>query len=819
MKVLKFGGSSVANAGRISNVISILRRYIAHREPFAVVVSAMGGLTDQLIKMSKMAAQRNGDYKPLLTNFIERHEEAAGLLISKDRLALVMAEFTTRQAELQDLLRGVYLLRELSAKTLDHILSFGERNAAYLLSQALISAGISAEYLDTSMVVSTDDRFGNARVDKKRTYSQISEYFLYHPEIQIITGFIGSTAMGERTTLGRGGSDYTASLFGAALHAQAIEIWTDVAGVMTADPNKVKKALPVPSLSYMEALEMSHFGAKVIYPATIIPAMEKRIPILVKSTFAPEELGTIVTEFPNLTKQPVKGIASIDNVTLVTIQGSIFLESIAANSARLFSALARLEIDLLLITQGSSQHDICFAVKPSDAIRAQRALEEEFELELKAGYLEPIRIEPEVSVLAVVGDYMKSHPGISARLFTALGKNGINVIVTSQGSSERNISVAISRRDEVKALNAVHEAFFLSETYSLNLFIVGVGQVGSALLKQIYEHADFLRLTQHVEFNIVALANSKHMVFNPEGIPLSGWREAINDAEEKMDMEVFAARMISLNMRNSIFVDNTADANIANYYERILDASISISTPNKMAPSGQFRSYQDLKELAYERGVKFLYETNVGAGLPVITTISDLINSGDAILKIEGVLSGSLSFIFNTFDASRRFSDVVKEARSKGYTEPDPREDLSGMDFARKLTILARESGYAMEREAVQVIPLIPEDCFAAQSVEEFFFRLEQHDEEFERLRREAAEEGKVLRCIGSMDSTGAQIGLQKVDSSNPFFNLSGSDNMIVFTTSRYKERPLVIKGPGAGAEVTAAGVFAEIIRIGYYLS
>ncbi|MEM6628221.1 MAG: bifunctional aspartate kinase/homoserine dehydrogenase I [Bacteroidota bacterium] len=820
MKILKFGGSSVAHPESIERVTQIINSYLSSGEKFGVVVSALGGLTDVLEQMGSMAELGNDGYKPLIDVFFQRHTAIIQQLIPEEKQAKVTKEIDKRTKELTNILQGVYLIKELTPRTKDYLLSFGERCSAFLLSKVLWYQGVNASMLDAREVLRADNTFGKGKIKVKESYQLIQEYFKETDELKVITGFIASTARGETITLGRGGSDYTASLFGAALGCSVIEIWTDVAGVMTADPNKVKKALPVKHLSYQEALEMSHFGAKVIYPATVIPAMEKNIPLYIKSTFAPEEVGTVVSEHAEPDEHPIKGISSISDVSLIMIQGGALVGAVASHTYRLFRVLANYQVNIILITQGSSEHNICFAVKPEDVDTAKKAIEEEFSLEIQSRYIDPLIIEPEISILAVIGDNMKHRPGISARLFQSLGKNGVNVAVTSQGSSERNISVAINRKDEVKALNAVHEAFFLSDTYSVNLYIVGVGLIGGTLLSQIRENAGFLHKNQHLEINVVGLANSKRMVFDEEGIVLENWREHLNESESKMDIRKFVAKMKELNLRNSIFVDNTAAPEITEFYEEILDASISISTPNKFAPSGLFRSYQDLKYLAYERGVKFMYETNVGAGLPVITTISDLVSSGDRILKIQGVLSGSLSYIFNTFQRGEAsFSDIVLEAQQKGFTEPDPREDLCGSDVARKLTILARESGVALERENIRIDPILSPNCIEAQSVEAFFEELKKEDERFEQMRESLTSEGKALRYIATLAGDQAFLSLAEVGTESDFYHLSGSDNMIVFTTERYKERPLVIKGPGAGAEVTAAGVLAEIIRIAYHLS
>jgi aspartokinase/homoserine dehydrogenase 1 len=549
--------------------------------------------------------------------------------------------------------------------------------------------------------------------------------------------------------------------------------------------------------------------------------MAKRIPILIKNTFNPQHPGTLINEWGSDDRtHPVKGVASISNVVVFTLEGSGLWGVAGSNlNARLFNVLASEQVNIILITQGSSEHALSFAVSPNQAKAARKAIDKEFALEIKAKILQPLRENNDLAVISVVGENMKNQPGISGKLFQALGRNGINVMLTVQGSSERNITVVIDKDDEAKALNAVHEAFFLSDTYSLNLFIVGVGLIGKTLLKQIAENAQFLRERQYIDVNVVALSNTKKMVFNPSGIDLTDWRGALNESDQTTDIEAFVKEMIALNLPNSIFVDNTASEDIGPFYADILENSISVSTPNKVAASGTYDSYYALKATADKRGVYFAYETNVGAGLPVITTIADLVNSGDRIEKIEGILSGSLSFIFNSYTEGKRFSEIVAEAQQLGYTEPDSRIDLSGKDVARKLLILAREAGIKMEAEDIRIDGILPQACVEAPTVEAFMQALADADDLFEQRRAEAAADSKVLRFIATLEGEDAFISLQAVDSSSPFTTLSGSDNMIVFTTNRYHERPLVIKGPGAGAEVTAAGVFSEIIRIGNLLS
>ena len=629
---------------------------------------------------------------------------------------------------------------------------------------------------------------------------------------------MASAKGGLTTTLGRGGSDYTASLLAAGLDASVIEIWTDVSGVLTADPRKVKRAFTIPSMTYAEAMEMSHFGAKVIYPPTLQPALKKKIPLYIKNTFNPSFEGTLISDHFDSGGHAVKGISSISDIALLTLSGG-GLVGVPGISGRLFSALAQAGVNVILITQGSSEHSISFAVQPALANKAKKQVEKAFEYEISMGVVNTVKIESDLSVVAIIGENMRYQPGIAGRLFQGLGKNGINAVAIAQGSSELNISVVINRTDEAKALNALHEAFFLSETKELHLFMVGVGLIGSTLIEQIKSQGSYLKKKQGQEIKVIGLANSKKMLFNEEGISLKNWKEQLNASEEKMDTAIFIGKMKELNLSNTIFLDNTASEKIAGYYEAILDSSISISTPNKIATSSSYLQYQRLKTIANKRGVQFMYETNVGAGLPVISTLNDLMNSGDRILKIEGVLSGSLSFIFNNFSSENKFSDIVRQAKERGYTEPDPRVDLKGIDVRRKLIILARETGLPLEAKDVEIENILPEACLNADNVQDFFKELEKADKHFDKLLDKAQKNGKVLRFVASLDKKKAKISLQQVGQDHPFFTLSGSDNMIVFTTGRYEERPLVVRGPGAGAEVTAAGVFAEIITIGNYLS
>lgn len=807
----------MASPERIMGVVKILKDYYTRGEKFTVVFSAFGGVTESLISMSAMAAEGSESYLPLFEAFQLRHLNCAEQLLSEEYKKKVLPELQRNHDVLKNLLYGISLVREATPRTMDYVLSFGERNSAYIIANVLHQHGLNAAYLDARKVIKTDKNFGSARVNFDLTNAAIKEYYQANPEIQVVTGFIGTTKGGLTTTLGRGGSDYTAAIIGGALNLQSIEIWTDVDGVLTADPRKVPKAFTIPSLTYAEAMEMSHFGAKVIYPPTILPALSKKIPLWIKNTFNPEFEGTLVSDKKDYQpNQLIQGISSISQVSLLTLQGTGMV-GVPGIAARLFSSLANAGINVILITQGSSEHSISFAVQPKEADKARSRVEKEFAVEREKQLVDQVKVENDLSVVAVIGENMRFQPGIAGRMFQALGRNGINCVAIAQGSSELNISVVIHKQDETKALNALHDAFFLSEASVLHLFMCGVGLIGGTLLKQIQLQAASLKEKSMLEIKVVGLANSRQMLIQPEGIDLSAWKEHLHEGEH-FTMGKFVQRMKDLNLNNTIFIDNTASAEITRFYEDILDASISISTPNKIATSASFLQYQRLKTLAAKRGVLFLYETNVGAGLPVITTLNDLIHSGDEIQKIEAILSGTLSYIFNHFGTGIAFSEVVHKAMELGYTEPDPRIDLSGMDVARKLIILAREAGYQLEHSDVTIQNILPKACTDAGSVTDFLYQLEAHNSHFAGMAADAAAQGKKLRFIASLENGKASIQLKGVTPEDPFYHLSGSDNMIVFTTLRYQERPLVVRGPGAGAEVTAAGVFAEIIRIGNYL-
>ena len=820
MRVLKFGGTSVGSSENILKVLAILKDYNSQQIEIAVVVSAMSQMTNTLVKLGELASTGDESYLVLLKEFEEKHITAARELISVKKQSAVFASIKRKINDLEDVLHGVFLLKELSLRAQDLILSHGERLNAYTIAEAGKERGLKTVFVDARTIIKTDSTFGAAKINFEVTNKNITQYFTENKGvIPIITGFVSSNENGETTTLGRGGSDYTASVVAAGIGAEVVEIWTDVNGVMTADPRKVKNAFSLPAITYVEAMEMSHFGAKVIYPPTLQPVFTKKIPIRIKNTFQPEFEGTLISEKSGEAhKLRVKGISSINDIALLSVQGSSMV-GIPGVSSRIFGALSKSNVNIILITQASSEHSISFAVDPADAVKAKNAIEEEFHYEIGAGRLEKVNVKNNLSIVAIIGENMLNTPGISGRMFSALGKNGINIAAIAQGSSELNISAVIDKKDISKALNALHDGFFLAGTRTLNVFMVGPGLIGSTLLDQIQEQSSYLSENKSLNIKVVAIANSKKMLFNEEGIDLKHWKTSLEACTNNMSFDGFVEEMNKLNLPNSVFVDNTSNKEIVAYYEKILGNSIAIVTPNKVANSSSYAYYKTLKNTAFARNVDFLYETNVGAGLPVIRTLQDLIHSGDEILKIEGVLSGSLSYIFNTYDGTTTFKEVVLRAKENGFTEPDPRDDLNGMDVARKILILSREAGYELEPEDVKVENILPEACIKAKTVEEFFDELEKADEVFQKLSADALATGQKLRFIASMEEGKVNVGLKLVGMEHPFYSMSGSDNMISYTTKRYQLNPLVIKGPGAGAEVTAAGVFADIISISNSIS
>lgn len=818
MKLLKFGGTSVGNAANIRLVKGIIEDYVQQNQQIAIVVSAQSGITNKLEALGQQAANSDEAYKDLLQEVETQLFGIVRDLLTVERQSKVLAALKIMLNNLEDILHGVYLLKEFSPRIRDLVLSFGERCSTLIIAHYFTQEGLSATALDTRSLIKTDSTFGNAKVKFEETNRNIKQHFHQERDIQVITGFISSNDRDQTTTLGRGGSDFTVSIIGAALDADEVEIWTDVDGVMTTDPRQVKRAFSLPTISYAEAMEMTHFGAKVIYPPTLAPLVRKRIPLRIRNTFNPAFKGTAVgrrsIDYPG----PVKGIASIGEIVLVNVQGAGMV-GVPGIAGRLFGALARHKVNIILITQASSEHSICFAVLPQDAQEAKIAIQEEFEVELAAEKLDPIVLEEGLSVIAAIGENMRNMPGIASKFFGALGRNGVNVAAIAQGSSELNISAVISHRDLSKALNALHGTFFQTETRNLHLFMVGTGLIGSTLLEQIKQQEDFFLNERFIRIKVVAVSNSRKMLFKPEGVDLDNWQQEIEACEEEASLEGFVKQMKELNLPNSVFIDSTASEKVPQFYKEILRNQVSIVTPNKKANSSEYSLYKALQQTALHYNVKYLYETTVGAGLPVINALQGIRLSGDQIQKVEGVLSGTLSYIFNTYDGSMPFSELVSMAKKKGYTEPDPRDDLNGMDVARKILILARESGQSLEIADVDLQQFLPDSCFEPDSVEGFFKELQKSDAAMKKLHDDAQAEGKVLRFIASLENGKAKVSLAAVGASHPFYTLSGSDNVIAYTTQRYREQPLVVKGPGAGAEVTAAGVFADLISISNFLA
>ena len=823
MLVLKFGGSSVGSHGALENVIEILKAPERRGKIALIVVSAFSGVTDTLIEMSKHAASGDAKYLETAASIKKRHLDAAAYFLSGKNLEISTENIEKSFTELLRVLDGISVLREFSPRSRDLVMSFGERLSASLVASILSARGLPAAYVDTRPLVKTNDDFGKAQVLERETFPIIHSWFESIKEFKIaavlpvVTGFIGSSPDGSTTTLGRGGSDLSVAVFGAALGAEEIEIWTDVDGILTADPRHVKNAFPIQSISYEEAMELSHFGAKVIYPPTIRPALRKGIPIRILNTFNPGCKGTLIIEKAKSDQYPIRGISSLSPVSLIRVQGPAMM-GVAGFSSRLFGALARRKISVILITQSSSEYSICFAVLPSDVHVAEQAIVEEFDREIVRGVIEEPITESNLSIIAIVGSRMKSVPGISGKIFQALGRNGINVVAIAQGSSEINISAVIPVQDEAKALNAIHEAFFLSGVKSVNLFLMGTGNVGGTLLEQIANQQEILAEDHKIRINLVGAADSKRMIFDPHGLEPGKVKAILKSGSaaqtEALDFSLFLERVKSFNLPNTAFCDCTANDDVAASYGNILGAAISVITPNKRANSASLEYYKSLRNFSMERGIPYLYETTVCAGLPVISTIRDLTLAGDWIWRIEAVLSGTLSYIFNNFDGSKPFSALVREAKAKGYTEPDPRDDLNAKDAARKALILARECGMPLEFSDVEIEPILPAACLEAPDVDAFFAELEKADEAYEQRRSRAAAEGNSLRYVAVIEEGKARLALREEKPGSPFLSLVDSDNIVVITSDRYLSRPMVIKGSGAGAQVTAGGVLADIVRI-----
>ena len=814
MKVLKFGGTSVSNAENISKVKEIVCS--ENNKHTVVVVSALGGVTDLLLKAAKKASLKDQSYTEILSEIEDRHFKAVKSLINIQTQSEILSTLKAELNTLETLLEGSYLIGEQTSKLSDKMVSYGELLSSYIIASYFKEEGLNAQHLDSRTVIKTNNNFNKAQVNYELTNELIKNCLNNSThQITVMGGFISSSESGESTTLGRGGSDFTAAIVAAAINAKRLDIYTDVSGMYTANPKIVKQAKPIDDISYEEAMELSHFGAKVLYPPTIQPVLNKEIPLVIKNTFKPEDKGTTIAKNNSPESKSVQGISNIDQIALLSLEGAGMI-GIPGISKRFFEVLSNADISVVMITQASSEHSICIGVAESDADLSASLINEAFEFEISKGKIRSVTPEKEYSILALVGDNMKSHQGLSGKMFSALGKNNVNIVAIAQGASEKNISVVIETKDVKKALNTLHETFFEENIKQLNLFVMGVGNVGSKFMAQLKQQKNYLKKNLKLNIRVIGISNSRTMCFQESGIDLNNWEELLSNGE-KADKKRFYEQLSAINHRNSIFVDNTASAEVAETYENYLSKSISVVTCNKIACSSEYSRYRTLKYLASEYNAPFLFETNVGAGLPIIDTLKHLVASGDKILKIKAVLSGSLNFVFNSFNDQTKFVDVVKQAQAEGFTEPDPTIDLSGVDVMRKIIILARESGNEIELSDIENRSFLPQECLETNSNEEFFNSLIKFEEHFQRLYKSAVDKNSKLKYVASFDKGKASVGLEKIPVGHDFYNLEGSDNIVLFYTERYPNQPLIIKGAGAGADVTASGIFADIIRIGNY--
>ena len=813
MRVLKFGGTSVANPTNIKLALDIICQK-NKKEKLAVIVSAFSGVTDLLLTASQKAASKNISYNSIFDEIVIKHKEVISELIIQKNQTEFLFVINQQLQQLKTLLDGCFLLGELSPRTKDSVASYGELLSAQIIAKALSNTIENSDFKDSRELIKTNSNFGKATVDFVTSNSIIKKYFdNSNFNVVILPGFIASSQDGNSTTLGRGGSDYSAAIIANAINATELEIWTDVNGMYTANPKIVKQAQPIESISYQEAMELSHFGAKVLYPPTIQPVLKSNIPIWIKNTFEPEAYGTLISNNQDQNSNPIKGISHIDKIALLTLEGSGMI-GVSGSSKRLFEVLSQNDINVIFITQASSEHSICIGIQNQDADLAKHAIDATFEIEISQNKIEPTVIEKDLCIVALVGENMKNHQGISGKMFSTLGKNNVNIRAIAQGASERNISIVINEKDVKKALNTLHERFFEENTKQLNLFVMGVGNVGEKFIDQINQQKKFLKENLKINLRTIALANSKKMVFNDDGLQLSNWK-SILESGENANVATFISKAKELNLRNSIFVDITANSGIAAIYDQFLKQNIAVVTCNKIACSSKYENYKNLKNLSRKYNAPFLFETNVGAGLPIIDTLKHLIASGDKVHKIQAVLSGSLNFIFNNFSTDFNFHDVVKEAGVQGFTEPDPKIDLSGVDVARKILILIRESGYQMEMEDIQNNSFLPQECMQTTNNDAFLKSLITHAAHFENLLKEAQQKESRLKFVATFENGNASVGLQFIPQHSPFYNLEGKDNIVQFYTDRYVDQPLLIKGAGAGAAVTASGIFADVIRIG----
>ena len=803
---MKFGGSSV---GSVNSILSVKKIVEAVSEPVIVVVSALGGITDKLILTSQMAADGNAAYEKQYREIVNRHIEMVYTVIpASEKRTDLLDKVNELLSELKNIFQGIYLIRDLSPKTSATIVSYGERLSSLIVANLIKDA----EWKDSRTFIKTEKKHAKHILDSDLTTQLVKEAFQEMPKVTLVPGFISTDKnTGEITNLGRGGSDYTASIIAAALDADILEIWTDVDGFMTADPRVISSAYVISELSYVEAMELCNFGAKVVYPPTIYPVCHKNIPILIKNTFNPDAPGTIIKQQVADVKA-IKGISSINDTSLITVTGLGMVGVIGVNF-RIFKALAQNGISVFLVSQASSENSTSIGVRNEDAALACEVLNNEFAKEIEMGEISPVTAEKDLATVAIVGENMKHTPGIAGKLFGTLGRNGISVIACAQGASETNISFVVEAKSLRKSLNVIHDSFFLSEYQVLNLFICGTGTVGDSLIKQICGQQQKLMQGRGLKLNVVGIANGHQALFDREGIDLTNYRALLDEKGGASSPQIIRDEIVGMNIFNSVFVDCTANAAVADLYKDFLNNNISVVAANKIAASSSYANYSELKQIARKRGVKFLFETNVGAGLPIIKTMNDLINSGDKILKIEAVLSGTLNFIFNKISADIPFSETIRMAKEEGYSEPDPRIDLSGKDVIRKLVILAREAGYRLEQEEVEKHLFVPNEFFDG-SLDDFWKNIPSLDADFEARRKQLEEQGKHWRFVAKFEGGKGSVALQEVDKNHPFYNLEGSNNIILLTTERYNEYPMMIQGYGAGASVTAAGVFADIIGI-----
>ena len=809
-QVLKFGGTSVASSENIRKVISI----VAEHRTAVVVVSALGGITDLLLDALKMAAVSQSQWHDKVELIRSRHQQCIQDLITGSSQQQLMNVMMEAMNELEGICKGVQLIGEFTPRVQDRVAGLGEWLSSQIITEACLQHDIDAVWGDSGDLIMTNANYGNAAVNFMQTNERINRFVQAHEnKVKVVPGFIGKDEQGYPTTLGRGGSDYTSAIFAAAIHAERLEIWTDVSGMMTADPRICNNARNLSRVSYQEAMELSHFGAKIIYPPTIQPVMRLGIPVWIKNTFAPQDEGTCITAEDGTSRTDSKiitGISSMNNIALLTLEGSGMV-GIPGFSKRLFEALSSEQINVILITQSSSEHSITVAIPAADADRAEKAVNASFNNEIALQIVDPLIVETNLSIVALVGDQMRFHTGVSGRMFGALGRNGINIRAIAQGSSEKNISAVIDVSDVRKSINVLHEEFFENTRKQINVFLAGTGNVAGKLLAQLQQQQDFLLNKIGLQLRVTGIINSRHMLIDEQGIPLSDWQVRLQNGMPP-NLNDFVEKIKSLNLRNSIFVDVTASGAVANVYTSLLEKSVSVVACNKIAAASDYSNYQLLKHLAKEYHTHYLFETNVGAGLPIIGTINDLINSGDRIRSIQAVLSGTLNFVFNNYDGKKSFSSVVKQAQAEGYTEPDPRLDLGGTDVMRKILILAREAGYTLEMSDIENRSFLPESCMKGD-IDSFYQTMIEEEEHFLSLYQKATAKGCKLKFVARFEHGKASVGLQEVDENSDLYHLYGKDNIVLFYTDRYATQPLVIKGAGAGADVTASGVFADIIR------